>query len=73
MNGFDGTQCDRHFDSELNEYLDRDDEDCEEEELICVNMNCDYQDDNSTYCCGAERRDGEPVFPTCKMRIIEEL
>ena len=72
MKGYSAARRDMYMDRELDEHLEEVYGD-DEEEMICVNMNCDYQDDNSTYCCGAERRDGEPVFPTCKMRIIEEL
>jgi len=72
MKGYSAQARDMYMDRELEEHLERVYGD-DEEEQICVDMNCDYQDDNSTYCCGAGYRDGEPVFPTCKTRIVGEI
>jgi len=68
MNEYSAQARDMYMDRDLDEHLEE--QEGEDEDLICVNKDCVYQDDDSTYRCGAEHKDGEPFFPTCQTRII---
>ena len=71
MNGYSAEARDMFMDKDLDEHPEE--QEGEDEELICINKDCVYQDEHSTYHCGAERKDGDPAFVDCRMRLIKEL